>query len=97
MGIAPIATTITEINKNLRGRYVTCSMGMSMALSSFSCIFFVTFMSAGQLNSTILQVFVSRYHIIKSGLLYVCSYHVTYAFQIESTLYGCLNVKEFIF
>ena len=23
-----------------------------------------------------------------------CSYHVTYAFQSESTLYSCLNVKE---
>ena len=26
----------------------------------------------------------------------VCSYHVTYAFQSESTLYGCLNVKELL-
>ena len=26
--------------------------------------------------------------------LAVCSYHVTYAFQSESTLYTCLNVKE---
>ena len=26
--------------------------------------------------------------------LSVCSYHVTYAFQSESTLYSCLNVKE---
>ena len=24
----------------------------------------------------------------------VCSYHVTYAFQSESALYSCLNVKE---
>ena len=24
----------------------------------------------------------------------VCSYHVTYMFQSESTLCGCLNVKE---
>ena len=24
----------------------------------------------------------------------VCSYHVTFAFQSESTLYNCLNVKE---
>ena len=28
-----------------------------------------------------------------SHLLTVCSCHVTYAFQIESTLYSCLNVK----
>ena len=26
----------------------------------------------------------------------VCSYHVTYAFQSESTLYSCLNVKELL-
>ena len=26
----------------------------------------------------------------------VCSYHATYAFQSESTLYSCLNVKELL-
>ena len=26
----------------------------------------------------------------------VCSDHVTYAFQSESTLYSCLNVKELL-
>ena len=26
----------------------------------------------------------------------VCSCHVTYAFQSESTLYSCLNVKEIL-
>ena len=28
--------------------------------------------------------------------LTVCSYHVTYAFQSESTLYSCLNFKELL-
>ena len=28
--------------------------------------------------------------------LTVCSYHVTYAFQSDSTLYSCLNVKELL-
>ena len=28
--------------------------------------------------------------------LTVCSYHVTYTFQSESTLHGCLNVKELL-
>ena len=28
--------------------------------------------------------------------LTVCSYHVTYAFKSESTLYGCMNVKELL-
>ena len=26
----------------------------------------------------------------------VCSYHVTYAIQSESTLYSCLNVKQLL-
>ena len=26
----------------------------------------------------------------------ICSYHITYAFQSESTLYSCLNVKELL-
>ena len=29
-------------------------------------------------------------------LLSVCCYHFTYAFQSESTLYSCLNVKELL-
>ena len=28
--------------------------------------------------------------------LTVCSYHVTYAFQSESTLYSCVNVKKLL-
>ena len=28
--------------------------------------------------------------------LTVCFYHVTYAFQSESTLYSCLNVEELL-
>ena len=29
-------------------------------------------------------------------ILTVCSYHVRYTFQSESTLYSCLNVKELL-
>ena len=32
----------------------------------------------------------------KSLIMTVCSYHVTYAFQSESTLYSCLNVKQLL-
>ena len=42
-----------------------------------------------------LQIFVSR-RLIRELILTVCSYHVTYAFQSESTLYSCLNVKELL-
>ena len=34
--------------------------------------------------------------IITYLVLTVCSCHVTYAFQSESTLYSCLNVKELL-
>ena len=34
--------------------------------------------------------------ILAVVFLTVCSYHVTYVFQSESTLYSCLNVKEFL-
>ena len=33
---------------------------------------------------------------VKVDLSIVCSCHVTYAFQSESTLYSCLNVKELL-
>ena len=33
--------------------------------------------------------------IYMNGLT-VCSWHVMYAFQSESTLYSCLNVKELL-
>ena len=31
-----------------------------------------------------------------SSFLTVCSYHVTYAFQSESTLYSCLSINELL-
>ena len=34
--------------------------------------------------------------IICTVHLTVCHYHVTYAFQSESALYSCLNVKELL-
>ena len=33
---------------------------------------------------------------VSSDTLTVCSCHVRYAFQSESTLYSCLNVKELL-
>ena len=35
-------------------------------------------------------------HTFKQINSTVCFYHVTYAFQSESTLYSCLNVKELL-
>ena len=34
--------------------------------------------------------------VIHTMHLTVCSYHVTYAFQSESKLYSCLNIKELL-
>ena len=43
---------------------------------------------------------ISRYNsnnrTTNTEFLTVCSCHVTYAFQSESTLYSCLNVKELL-
>ena len=33
---------------------------------------------------------------LEGRVLIVCSFHVTYAFQSESTIYSCLNVKELL-
>ena len=38
----------------------------------------------------LLWVLICTVHLI------VCFYHITYEFEIESTLYGCLNVKELL-
>ena len=37
-----------------------------------------------------------KWYYICTVHLTVCAYHVTYAFQSESTLYSCLNVKELL-
>ena len=38
-----------------------------------------------------------RFHNVPGrSVMSVRSYHVTYAFQSESTLYSCLNVKELL-
>ena len=41
-------------------------------------------------DSAVLWVLVCTVHLI------VCSYHVTYEFESESTLYSCLNAKELL-
>ena len=44
----------------------------------------------------IFEMFLHVLRNSKSSNGTVCSCHVTYAFQSESTLYSCLNVKEFL-
>ena len=39
---------------------------------------------------------ISVYDLVCTVRLTVCSYHVTYAFQGESTLYSSLNVTELV-
>ena len=44
-----------------------------------------------------IKSFVNEYNYCKTIIkLIVYSYQVTYAFQSESTLYSCLNVKELL-
>ena len=40
--------------------------------------------------------FFLNYIYFKNYYKIVCSYHVTYVFQSESTLYSCLNIKELL-
>ena len=40
--------------------------------------------------------FILKLHFTKVTSSTVCPYHVTYAFQSESTLYTFLNVKELL-
>ena len=71
-------------------------ISITLAQSSF-CIFRVYLSSLLRsflffLNS---QFFINIF-VCFLYLLSVCSYHVTYAFQSESKLYSCLNVKELL-
>ena len=70
ISIASIAPTITGKNENLfvyRICYLQHTYEGSMIVFFFF-VFLITFTFAGKLNSTILQVFVSWYHIRKSSL-----------------------------
>ena len=39
---------------------------------------------------------ISLYVLFCTMHLRICTYHVTYAFQSECTLYSCLDVKELL-
>ena len=68
----------------------------SLHLLEFLLIFKVLFPSIINVFSLILcYIEDSIYAPIWEGLT-VCSYHVTYEFQRESTLYSCLNVTELL-
>ena len=54
----------------------------------------VDMFSNKKLNPIVTELFISCRKLNIS--LTVCSCHVTYAFQSESTLYICLNVKELL-
>ena len=49
-------------------------------------------LSSQKRNFWMQLLFINQYYPCQ--LRNVCSYHVTYAFHSESTLYSCLNVKE---
>ena len=61
-----------------------------MTTPSFSLLLYFLFFSRSCAAPTVRGI--SWYNLS----LIVCSYHVTYAFQSGSTLYSCLNVKEFL-
>ena len=54
-------------------------------------VLFVAHLTLTQLN-----IFLFKVTIETLGMVTVCSYHPTYAFENESTLYSWLNIKEFL-
>ena len=85
-----------------------CSVSYSSSLMIYSCWLVLTSVhSCSNPCVTLAYIFnniIQRHRreenlkafILKIDVLIVCSYHVTYTFQSESTLYGCLNVKELL-
>ena len=60
-------------------------------------IFLVSLLSTVNMSvSSLVVVILSHEQVLGIILLTVCSCHVTYAFQSESTLCSCLNVKELL-
>ena len=68
----------------------------SILTSTF--IVFISFISLSHYQANLFMKFLSHYffwsNFYKFKHITVCSYHVMYVFQSESTLCICLNVKE---
>ena len=54
------------------------------------------FLSSFNISGSKSKSLINNKIISSAFYLTVCFYHVTYAFQSESTLYSCLNVKELL-
>ena len=65
------------------------------ALFYFPQIFNLFFLPSSN-NYAILISTIGPFYTAKLIQTTVCSCHVTYAFESESTLYSCLNVKELL-
>ena len=74
--------------------YFLCDMKLRILYVKWSCSGHVTPKNVFGLQ-ILLFIFV-KYIKSKLSLRTVCSYHVMYAFQSESTRYSCLNVKELL-
>ena len=62
----------------------------------FNSISYLEIYSSSILFSSIYYYSLNVKRKWNTNVLTVCSYHVTYTFQSESTLYSCLNVKELL-
>ena len=66
----------------------------SVCNSVLQCEFYVNIQGMSMLGKV--EVLWDCIRIRSIWSMIVCSFHITYAFHSESTLYSCLNVKELL-
>ena len=83
---------ISWFHVSLKGLSYCLNWNLFFLRSSYSIWSFVTLKS--KLVASERKWWLCLIRFLKLSHMTVCSYHVTYAFQSELTLYSCLNVKE---
>ena len=104
--ILPCSRKLTnhKINVIIYNLYVFLSMSLSfLRFTVIFCmlLFLIVNKAAMWLQASVTNEYsdvalISNFFTQLKTQLTVCYYHVTYAFQGESTLYSCLNVKELL-
>ena len=83
---------ISWFHVSLKGLSYCLNWNLFFLRSSYSIWSFVTLKS--KLVASERKWWLCLIRFLKLSHMTVCSYHVTYTFQSELTLYSCLNVKE---
>ena len=80
----------------LRKCFLECRDEMLVIYQKLSSIWLLFSIMFSLLVILFIIKFYAQMNTFTYVLLTVCSCHVTYAFESESTLYSCLNVKELL-